>query len=187
MSAMDWLERVDKVIRIERVGKVEAAERQFCTAVRLFFEDDGDAVSVHTLGWAAHEILDRSIGNDGSLLKGLAREAKDKKALKQLEEAMRFFKHHQGKGAQFKEIKFITNLNEWLLLDCAMMHRDLTGHRLPEGKAISVWMAARFPGVVPLKNPFPGALEQLREWGLQRHFYLQYIRRLSYLTPTQRR
>lgn len=163
---MDWLERVDSVIRIEKVAKIEAAERQFRTAVHLFFEDR-DSVSIHTLGWAAHEIFDRSAGSGGSLLQDIAKDAKDKKTRKQLEEAMRFFKHHQG--AQFKEIKFITNLNEWLLFDCAMMHRDVTQQLIPESKAISTWMSVRFPGIVPLKSPFPGALDALRSaWGLQK-------------------
>ena len=171
---MDWLERLDPVIRIEKVGKIEAAERQFCLAVQLFFEER-DAVSIHTLAWAAHEILDRSIDSGGSLLQDLVEDAGSGTTRRELEEAMRFFKHHQG--AQFKEIKFIENLNEWLLLDCAMMDRELTGLALPESKVIRAWMSVRFPGIVPFKLPeLPQAMDVLRQaWGTQKHLYLHYI------------
>jgi hypothetical protein len=38
------------------IGKLEAAQRQLRTAITLWF-DDGDAVSVHTLAFAAYEIF----------------------------------------------------------------------------------------------------------------------------------
>ena len=171
---MDWLRRIETVIRIERVQKIEAAERQFCTAVHLFFSES-DSVSIHTLGWAAHEIFDRSKGSGGSLLHEFVELAEDGTTRRKLEEAMRFFKHHQG--AQFKEIKFIENLNEWLLLDCSLMHRKLTTQLLPETKAISAYMSVCFPNIVPFKSPFPNGLEHLRNaWGREKHFYLDFIK-----------
>jgi hypothetical protein len=41
---------------IETVSKLEAANRQLCTAIRMFFADD-DAVAVHTLACAAREFM----------------------------------------------------------------------------------------------------------------------------------
>jgi predicted HD phosphohydrolase len=40
------------------VTKLEAANRQLCAAIRLFFED-ADAVSVHTLACAARDIYEK--------------------------------------------------------------------------------------------------------------------------------
>ena len=40
------------------ITNLEAANRQLCTAIRLFFADD-DAVAVHTLACAAREIYEK--------------------------------------------------------------------------------------------------------------------------------
>jgi hypothetical protein len=39
-----------------RIGKVDAARRQLRTAITLWF-NDGDPVSVHTLAFAAYEVI----------------------------------------------------------------------------------------------------------------------------------
>jgi hypothetical protein len=39
-----------------KVAKIDAAQRQLQTAIRLWF-NDGDAVSIHTLAFAAYEVI----------------------------------------------------------------------------------------------------------------------------------
>jgi hypothetical protein len=46
------------------VSNLEAANRQLCTAIRLFLTDD-DAVAVHTLACAAREIYEKRCGTAG--------------------------------------------------------------------------------------------------------------------------
>jgi hypothetical protein len=46
------------------VSSEEAANRQLCTAIRMFFADD-DAVAVHTLACAAREIYEKRCGTAG--------------------------------------------------------------------------------------------------------------------------
>jgi hypothetical protein len=41
---------------IERIAKLDAAERQLTAAIRLFFQE-GDSLAVHTLACAAHDVL----------------------------------------------------------------------------------------------------------------------------------
>jgi hypothetical protein len=43
---------------VATITKLEAANRQLCTAIRMFFAD-GDAVAVHTLACAAREIYEK--------------------------------------------------------------------------------------------------------------------------------
>jgi hypothetical protein len=43
-------------VRTLKISKVDAAQRQVDTAIQIFF-DDGDPVSIHTLLYAAHDIV----------------------------------------------------------------------------------------------------------------------------------
>lgn len=43
-------------MRTIKISKVEAAQQQVDTAIQLFF-DDGDPISIHTLLYAAHDII----------------------------------------------------------------------------------------------------------------------------------
>jgi hypothetical protein len=40
---------------ISTISKLEAANRQLCTAIRLFF-DDGDSIAVHTLACCTRDL-----------------------------------------------------------------------------------------------------------------------------------
>ena len=114
---MSLVDRLDSLLRIEKITKLEAAQRQLRTACRLFFQD-ADSVSVHTLAWAAHEILEKHPKSPGSFLFDLADESPEvSKARKELTEARNFFKHYHK--TPLKTFKFIENLNEWLLIDPA--------------------------------------------------------------------
>jgi hypothetical protein len=53
-----------KGVKIESVGKFDAARRQLKTAIRLFFQD-WDAVSIHTLAEAAGELLNDLVTAQG--------------------------------------------------------------------------------------------------------------------------
>jgi hypothetical protein len=50
---------------IPTISKLEAANRQLCTAIRMFFSDD-NAVAVHTLACAAREIYEKHCRKSGS-------------------------------------------------------------------------------------------------------------------------
>jgi hypothetical protein len=167
---MDWVERIEAVIRIEKISKLEAAQRQLRTACRLFL-DGGDTVSVHTLGWAAHEILEGDPGSAGSFLEEMAQTATPKTA-RELHEAQNFFKHHQG--APFKTLKFIENLNEWLLLDCGQMYRSITGKLLRESYAVVVWVSFKHPEMNLLKRN-PPLMEAITKWRPNKQELLRFV------------
>jgi hypothetical protein len=133
--------RLDKLLRIEKITKIEAAKYQLRTACRLFFETT-DSVSVHTLAWAVHEILERYPKSAGSLLLDIANQSPEtRKAHAELTEARDFFKHYHKKP--LKTIHLIENLNEWLLIDCGQMYRSVTGKFLKEVCAVNAWVSVR--------------------------------------------
>jgi hypothetical protein len=131
--------RIDSVLRIEKITKLEAAQSQLKSACILFFQT-GDSVSVHTLAWAAHEILDRHPKSAGSLLFDIAKQSPETaKAHEELTEARNFFKHYHNKP--LKTIHLIENLNEWLLIDCGQMYRSITGRGIKEVAAVNAWVS----------------------------------------------
>ncbi|MGE0468143.1 MAG: hypothetical protein AB7L09_03675 [Nitrospira sp.] len=133
--------RIDGVLRIEKITKLEAAQRQLRTACRLFFTS-ADSVSVHTLAWAVHEILDKHPESAKSLLIDIANESPESaKAHAELTEARNFFKHYHNKP--WKTIHFIENLNEWLLIDCGQMYRSVTGTFIKEVAAVNAWVSVQ--------------------------------------------
>jgi len=133
--------RIDSVLRIEKITKLEAAQSQLKSACILFFQT-ADSVSVHTLAWAAHEILDRHPKSAGSLLFDIAKQSPETaKAHKELTEARNFFKHYHNKT--LKTIHLIENLNEWLLIDCGQMYRSITGRGIKEVAAVNTWVSVQ--------------------------------------------
>lgn len=100
-----------------KITKLDAARRQLQTAVELWFSD-ADPVSIHTLVYAAHEIIyrtyrDRGYKNlsfDTSVIKEEYRSAFNLS----LKKAANFFKHSdRGKGAT---LEFDAKINDNFLL-----------------------------------------------------------------------
>jgi len=101
------------------IGKLEAAQRQLRTAITLWF-DDGDAVSVHTLAFAAYEIFHavsehrdpyrRDLLFDTLLIKDEFRRDWNKLVRREAN----FFKH--GDRDAEAVIDFDPDLSEWFIL-----------------------------------------------------------------------
>ncbi len=118
---------MEKPLDLEAVTKLEAANRQLATAIRLFFENE-DPVVVHTLACAAREIYEKHC-----LKKGLRRtfdyvkESNPTHAEKDLWNVLNglrnFFKHP---GESLDEtVEFSDTYNDFMLLsachDCGML------------------------------------------------------------------
>lgn len=162
--------RLDSLLRIEKIKKIEAAHHQLRTACRLFFQDE-DRISVHTLAWAAHEILEKNPKSAGSLLFDLAKKSPEsKQAIKELTEARNFFKHYHN--APLKAFPFIENLNEWLLIDCGQMYRSITGKMIKEVCAVNAWVSVR-RNLPILDNPT--VVEYMRGLNLPKEIFLQTL------------
>lgn len=159
--------RIDSVLRIEKITKLEAAQCQLKTACLLFFQTS-DSVSVHTLAWAAHEILDQHPKSARSLLFDIANQSPESaKACAELTEARNFFKHYHNKPS--KAIHLIENLNEWLLIDCGQMYRSITGKGIKEVVAVSAWVSVR-RNLLILDNSV--VIEHLRRLNLPKKAFL---------------
>ena len=106
------------------LSKIDAAKNQLETAVRLFFHDDGDIVSIHTLVRASHEILERLCS--GKNIKSMYEEIienvkKDKvKELRAIvDEPKNFFKHSNRDSD--KTLEFNPQSSEFFLWDACRL------------------------------------------------------------------
>jgi len=134
------------------VTKLDAAKRQLCCAIRMFFADE-DAIAVYTLANAALEIF------EGRPKKGSQRGAKtrlfdvlkttttyqnvssEKEAWKRVHEAKNFFKH---RGSLQKSVVFDEEANDGVLwFACAHYVNETALAQQPsEVAAFIIWFIA---------------------------------------------
>jgi hypothetical protein len=124
------------------VSSEEAANRQLCTAIRMFFADD-DAVAVHTLACAAREIYEKRCGTAG--IERMLDHIKEsnpfltqKQIVDILNEPRNFFKHLKNGSVDFSD-----EMNDFVLFtachDCAML---CTLNQPAEVQAYTIWFRA---------------------------------------------
>jgi len=128
------------------ISKLSAAESQLKEAIRLFFEKR-DAVSIHTLVGAAHQIL-FDIGKKKrvqSILKDnqYIRPEKKKEWHRALDKAKSFFKHADRDYK--KSIVFNPDSTSLLLIDALSMYQQLTDSLFHEGAVFLYWYMGMNP------------------------------------------
>lgn len=130
---------------VPTITKLEAANRQLCTAIRMFFADD-DAVAVHTLACAAREIYEKHCRSAGhgrmfDFVKAGNPGKPEKQLWNLLNAARNFFKHE---GASLDErIEFDDMMNDFALLSACTDCATLCSPNQPmEVQAFSIWFVA---------------------------------------------
>ncbi|MDD2774219.1 MAG: hypothetical protein PHP45_11060 [Elusimicrobiales bacterium] len=136
--------------------KSDAAIRQLEEAIILFFEDR-DAISIHTLATASHQIL-RDIDSTCSFLDILERDCVKDEFRKNVRDdytrkAQNFFKHaDKDKNAT---IAFKPAFTEFLIFDATLMWLYAGGAKSIKLTAFLLWFSAKYPPVanVMVKKP----------------------------------
>jgi hypothetical protein len=127
------------------VTNLEAANRQLCTAIHLFFTD-GDAVAVHTLACAAREIYEKHCRKAGhGRMFDFVQQGNpgygERDLWNLLNAARNFFKHPAASPDEC--IEFDDSMNDFQLLaactDCATL---CSPHQPPEVQAYTLWFLA---------------------------------------------
>lgn len=130
---------------VPTITKLEAANRQLCTAIRMFFADD-DAVAVHTLACAAREIYEKHCRKAGrgrmfDFVQAGNPGYAEKQLWNLLNAARNFFKH-EGSSLD-EQIEFDDTMNDFALItactDCATL---CAPHQPIEVQAFSIWFVA---------------------------------------------
>lgn len=129
-----------------QITKLDAAQRQLRTAVRLWFHD-GDPVSIHTLLAAAHEIIHRLYRN-----KGLVNLMFDSDMIKDehrgdfarvMKAAPNFFKHANNNSDQ--TLSFNPEINDLLPIFLIQALCDMGEHTGLEESAFIHWQLIHEP------------------------------------------
>jgi len=126
------------------VTKLESAEAQLITAIKLFFEEGSD-IAIHTLTRASEEILDELCAKKnlprGMMYEGLEKFIKPelhKKVIKKINEAKNYFKH--AKNDTEETLAWNPKVTEYFIWDAASLHGRLVGiPKIPEIIAYILW------------------------------------------------
>lgn len=148
-------ENAIEIENIVEISKTDAARSQLCEAIMLFFERR-DPVSIHTLAWAALEIIHCHLPvNNGNVSEMYAfthyhsiyiKEEYKKIFANKLREARNFFKH--AARDLDKKIQFKPELNECVLLEAVLCYCRLEEHALttiPEIQIFMSWLILKYP------------------------------------------
>lgn len=130
-----------KTMKEVTVYKIDAARRQTDQAIRLFFSDQ-DAISIHSLAGAAHQILRNMVGEKNSVglydgLLKIVKPARKKELIGKLNQAKNFFKHADRKNEE--KIIFRPETNEFILYDNTALYEQKTGELTDLMKIFKVW------------------------------------------------
>jgi len=152
----------------QRIGKLDAAQRQLRTAVKMFF-DDGDDVSIRTLVAAARQIL-------LDLLKRRGRSSRFQEGLQDLltpeglavfrqaiAEPENFFKH--ANRDPDRELEFNPESTSFMLIECGVLHQEITGRNLRDCWVFFLWVGFNDPRILR-PGPLLERVKQLRSQGL---------------------
>ncbi len=131
------------------ITKLDAAKNQLETAIQLFFQN-GDAVSIHTLVRAAHEILEvLCAGKDKkSMMKGILENVKEDKVdelMATINEPKNFFKHATRDPAQ--KIEFNPESSDLFLWDGCKLYEALTGEMPKTFYLFNLWFSLSHPNL----------------------------------------
>lgn len=121
------------------ITKLDAARRQLRTAIELWFTD-GDAVSTHTLAYAAHEVihdLHRAAGKGKLLLNSPVLIKEGRENIQFLKSAARFFKHAQHDIVA--TLDFYPALTEIFLIASVVGLREMEERLNDAEAAMFVW------------------------------------------------
>lgn len=131
-----------------QLSKLEAAKRQIETAITLFIKNK-DAVAIHTLTAASHEILrdlSKKQGKESFVKDGLLKKVRpefQKRFIIKINEAENFFKHADKDSDKFLE--FDAEQTEFLLWDCCWMFQNITNEYSPLILLYRTWFFTKNP------------------------------------------
>jgi len=161
------------------ISKLDAAKRQFETAIRLYFHDS-DPVSIYTLVSAAYNVI-RDVNKRRN---GKPMFAKDQfiefvkpeyqsKVRKQIDAAENFFKHGQRGN---ETIEFNPEQSEWLIFEGISFYWKLTSEDTPLFKLFRGWYVGHHESLFKLpaeqKQLIAKATEMAKSIGKIRYFEL---------------
>lgn len=135
-----------------KISKLDAARRQVNCAIKLWMNDD-DPVSIHTLAFAAFEIvndLNAKKGNRDVTLLGLtevlAKPGHVEDVMQYMKKAMLFFKHANRDPHAILE--FDLRVNEYVILFVVHGAKELGESLTDMQHAFTYWMVLHHPNLI---------------------------------------
>jgi hypothetical protein len=131
---------------LETITKLDAAKRQFQTAIRLLFSN-ADTVSIHTLVTSAHQIVHDMSGRKSQILNSPEIKKEFHKEVNDFIRApQNFFKH--AEEGQNNKIQFSPMFSHILLYDGIYLYWSLAKVMFREGSAFLFWLFLSYTNLV---------------------------------------
>lgn len=131
------------------ITKLDAARRQLCTAIELWFSD-GDPISIHALAYASHEIIHRAYrrrGLSNLLYDSSVLTDKQRKEFPILLKQSANFIKHAAREAEVGEKTFFNSAATDLFLIFSAIGLQRMGEKLNETEsAFMFWLYLHNPG-----------------------------------------
>lgn len=146
------------------IKKLDAAKRQLEQAVHLFF-NGGDPVSIHTLAWAAYDIIYHVNKHRGGMpmlvkdqLSGFVPPEKRPEFLRNLGAHRNFFKHANIDPEA--ELDFDPSITDMILFEACDKYRGLTGEIVPRFHLMLIWFCVNNKKLYNPPPPFEKLLNE---------------------------
>lgn len=133
---------------IWNISKIDAVRQQIDEAILLFFQRR-NAIAIHTIVGAAHQVLHDLTERQQSMIKNdkvAIACGKGKDWFKRLNKEYNFFKH--AENDKDERIRFDPLLHTYYLVDCVYMYRALTGTSSYSHKVFDMWFSLANPNAV---------------------------------------
>lgn len=133
----------------ERITKIDAAQRQLCTAIRLFFEERDD-ISIFALASAAQELLRDLLKTRGQgsvvMDSAMIRPGRKKEFRDAMKRPKNFLKHADWDPDGVLE--FRSQSVPFLLLDCVDMHGRYVLKHTHATTLFFMWFSLNYPDLL---------------------------------------
>lgn len=135
-------------LTILEISKIDVVKQLIDEAIILFFQRR-NAIVIHTIVGAAHQVLNDLTDRQQSMIKNdnaAKYSGKGKDWFKRLNKEYNFFKH--ADDDKNGKIKFDPLLHTYFLIDCIYMYRALTGTSPYSHNVFDMWFALANPNAV---------------------------------------
>jgi hypothetical protein len=154
-------------LEVLKLTKIEVAERQLRIAIKIYFEEKDEPVSVHTLASAALKVLsDMSSSLDGtsSIMDRLVETSRvedRRETIRKIREYRNYFNH--ADRDKDVALEFKSYLNDYYLFDAVNLYQQITKNIVDEFLVFQLWFYLQHKEIYKGVGSVPEIIEDIEQ------------------------